>query len=362
MDQEQASLFRLHMSPGVGRTTLFKLKKTFGNFTTALTAPPEDLVRMAQLSHRQASSILARDSPNLTQGFTTLDKCSASLISFWDERYPESLRHIHDPPAVLYLRGLLPKNDCFAIVGSRRSTASGLLFTKEISCELAKRGVCIVSGLARGIDTAAHRGALSAEGHTIAVLGCGIDQVYPPENQQVFDQILEKNAIISEFPPGVQPLAGHFPGRNRIISGLSRGVLIVEAADRSGSLITGDFALEQGRELFAVPGAVKNLTSYGTNRLIKAGAQVVTEAEDILQALWPDLPTASAKKAEDLFITDLDGSTLTVYQTLNFEPQHADELGRVCGLTPMEVSAILLDLELRGGVQTLPGGRYIRSR
>ena len=362
MDQEQASLFRLHMSPGVGRTTLFKLKQAFGTFTAALAAPPADIVRKAQLSQRQANSILAQDAPGLTQGVAALEKCSASLISFWDDKYPESLRHIHDPPALLYVRGVIPKNDCFAIVGSRRATASGLQLTREISCELANRGVCIVSGLARGIDTAAHQGALNAEGHTIAVLGCGIDQVYPPENRQIFHKILEKNAIVSEFPPGVQPLAGHFPGRNRIISGLSRGVLIVEAADRSGSLITGDFALEQGRELFAVPGAVKNSTSYGTNRLIKAGAQVVTEAEDILQALWPELPTACAKKAEDLFIAKLDGNVRRVYQTLNFEPQHADELGRVCGLTPMEVSAILLDLELRGGVQTLPGGRYIRSR
>ncbi len=362
MDQEKTSLFRLHMSPGIGRTALFKLKKTFGSFTTALTAPPEDLVRMAQLTPRQANSILARDEPSLIQGFAALDQYSVSLVSFWDDNYPESLRHIHDPPSLFYLRGQLPKADCFSIVGSRRATASGLLLTKEISSELAKRGICVVSCLARGIDTAAHQGALNADGQTIAVLGCGIDRIYPPENSRLFQQILEKNAIISEFPPGVQPLPGHFPGRNRIISGLARGVLIVEAADGSGSLITGDFALEQGRELFAVPGAVKNSTSYGTNRLIKDGAQVVTEAEDILQALWPNLPTASVKKAEDIFIAELDGRTRKLYQTLNFEPQHGDELGRACGLTPMEVSAILLDLELRGGVQTLPGGRYIRSR
>ena len=362
MNHEKASLFRLHMSPGVGRTSLFRLRKTFGSFTTALTAPPEDLVRMAQLTPRQANSILPRDAPTLIQGFKILERYSVSLVSFWDDNYPEVLRHIHDPPALLYLRGQLPEGDGLAIVGSRRATAGGSLLTREISAELAKRGVCIVSGLARGIDTAAHLGALNAEGNTIAVLGCGIDRVYPSENQQLFQRILEKNAIISEFPPGVQPLPGHFPGRNRIISGLARGVLIVEAAEGSGSLITGDFALEQGRELFAVPGAVKNSTSCGTNRLIKEGAQVVTEAEDILQILWPDLPTVSAKKAEESFIAELDGSALKLYQTLNFEPRHADELGRACGLTPMEVSATLLDLELRGGVLTLPGGRYIRSR
>jgi DNA processing protein len=362
MNQEKSSLFRLHMSPGIGRAALFKLKRAFGSFTSALTAPAEDLVRVAQLSPRQADAVLARDDAALYQGFETLERYAVRLISFWDANYPESLRHIHDPPALLYLRGELPDTECFAIVGSRHATTGGLILTREIATELAKRGVCVVSGLARGIDTAAHIGALKAEGPTIAVLGCGIDRIYPPENDRLFHQILEQNAIISEFPPGIEPLAGHFPGRNRIISGLARGVLIVEAANGSGSLITGDFALEQGRELFAVPGAVKNSTSRGTNRLIKDGAQVVTEAQDILQALWPDLPTTSVKKAEDLFIAQLDGSARKLYQTLNFEPQHGDELGRACGLTPMEVSAILLDLELRGGVQSLPGGRYIRSR
>lgn len=362
MDQEKKSLFRLHMSPGIGRTTLFKLQKIFGSFTTALTAPPEELARIAQLTPLQTNAILPCDDPALKRGFAALEQCAVSLISFWDDKYPESLRHIHDPPALLYLRGQLPPGDCFAIVGSRRATTNGLLLTREISNELATRGVCVVSGLARGIDTAAHQGALNAEGHTIAVLGCGIDRVYPPENTPLFHQILERNAIISEFPPGVQPLPGHFPSRNRIISGLARGVLIVEAADGSGSLITGDFALEQGRELFAVPGSVKSSTSYGTNRLIKDGAQVVTEAEDIFLALWPELPTARVKKADELFSAQLDGGTLRLYQALNFEPQHGDELGRACGLTPMEVSAILLDLELRGGVQPLPGGRYIRSR
>ena len=362
MDKEKASLFRLQISPGIGRTALFKIKLAFGSFATALTAPPEDLIRMARLNPRQAKNILSLDDPILKNGLIALEQHSVNLISFWDENYPAPLRHIHDPPALLYLRGQLPQGDCLSIVGSRRATAGGLLLTREISAELAKRDLCIVSGLARGIDTAAHRGALDVDGKTIAVLGCGIDYIYPPENHNIFHQILENNAIISEFPPGTQPLPGHFPGRNRIISGLSRGVLIVEAADGSGSLITGDFALEQGRELFAVPGAVKSSTSAGTNRLIKEGAQVVTEAADILQLLWPDSQTSSTKAAEDQFLNTLDGSARKLYQSLNFEPQHSDELGRACGLTPMEVSATLLDLELRGGVLALPGGRYIRSR
>jgi len=362
MDQEQRSLFRLHMSPGIGRTALFKLKKNFGSFRATLTAPPEELVRMAQLPPRLANNILVRNDPALLKGLALLEQLSVRLVTYWDENYPACLRHIHDPPALLYLRGNLPDGDAFAIVGSRRASNAGINLTREISADLARRGITIVSGLARGIDTAAHRGALEAEGRTIAVLGCGIDHVYPPENLQLFQQILEHNAIISEFPPGVQPLPGHFPGRNRIISGLSRGVLVVEAAAGSGSLITGDFALEQGRELFAVPGGVKNATSFGPNRLIKEGAQLVTDAQDILQVLWPSLPTKTARKEEERFMAQLEGTTLKLYQTLAFEPQHADEIGRASGLTPMEVSAILLDLELRGGVQTLPGGRYVRSR
>lgn len=362
MDKEAGSLFRLHLSPGMGRTALFKLKRAFGSFSTALTVPPEEMVRLAQLSPRQANGILASDSDELRNGRTLLEQLGVRLISFWNSDYPECLRHIHDPPALLYLRGQLPAGDAFAIVGSRRATNAGLRLTEEISHELASRGIAIVSGLARGIDTAAHRGALEANGRTIAVLGCGIDKIYPPENSNLYLRIQEANAIISEFPPGTPPAPGHFPGRNRIISGLSQGVLVVEAADGSGSLITGDFALEQGRELFAVPGAVKNATSFGTNRLIKDGAQVVTEAADILQLLWPALPSAREKQAEESLAAELEGPALQLYQNLDFEPQHADDLGRRCGLTPMEVSAILLDLELRGGVRTLPGGRYVRNR
>lgn len=362
MNAEQRCLFRLHLSPGLGRTALFRLKTTFGSFTTTVSVPPEELVRMAGLTPRQAREILHHDAPELSQGLVALEKCQARIVSFWDEDYPALLKQIHDPPAVLYVRGQLPIGSAFAIVGSRRATAGGLRLTEEIAAALAARGVTIVSGLARGIDAAAHRGALSVKGATIAVLGCGIDRAYPQENLEIFQQILERNAIISEFPPGVPPLAGHFPGRNRIISGLSNGVLIVEAADGSGSLITGDFALEQGRELFAVPGAVKNKTSSGTNRLIKQGAQVVTEAHDILQSLWPESLSKPAPGTTDPLLDELEGPALQLYQSLDFEPKHCDDLGRVCGLTPMDVSAILLDLELRGGIQALPGGRYIRLK
>ena len=361
MDDLNRELLRLHLTPGLGRTALFKLHNYFGNFSAALKAPLQQLVE-AGLSPKLCAKIPAANDPDYLQTRRKLETLKVRLLSFWDEQYPALLRQIHDPPALLYLRGQLPTNDCFAIVGSRRATQGGLRLTHDLAKSLAEHDICITSGLARGIDSAAHRGALAAGGATIAVLGCGIDRIYPPENERLFGDILHSNAIISEYPPGTPPLPGHFPGRNRIISGLSRGVLIVEAAEGSGSLITGDFALEQGRELFASPGAVHNPTSKGANRLLKEGAQLVTEANDILLALWPNRVTRTQQQAIDRFAGQLQGTALRVYQQLSHDPQYIDEIGRKCGLTPMDVSAILLDLELCGGVQVLPGNSYIRGQ
>jgi DNA processing protein len=360
MDEQQRALLCLHLTPGLGRTALFKLHNYFADFSAALLAPPRQL-REAGLSARLSATIKPADSAENLASRRKLEKLRVRLISYWDADYPALLREIHDPPALLYLRGKLPVKECFAVVGSRRATAAGLQLTREISATLANHAICIVSGLARGVDSAAHRGALDVGGSTVAVLGCGIDRIYPPENAQLFAKLLEENAIISEYPPGTPPLAGHFPGRNRIISGLSRGVLIVEAAEKSGSLITGDFALEQGRELFAIPGAVHSLYSKGTNRLLKEGAQLVTEPADILQNLWPNQPSRQQQTAADSFAGQLDANSLQIYQQLGHEPLHVDEIGQKCGLTPMQVSASLLDLELRGGVKLLPGNTYIRG-
>lgn len=361
MDDFQRALLRLHLTPGLGRVALFKLHRYFGDFAAALKAPPQQL-QQAGLTQRLIEQIPQENDAIYQNAWRQAEKLQIRLLSFWDQAYPALLREIHDPPALLYLRGELPPSDCFAIVGSRRATPGGLQWTRTLSGSLAQHDICIVSGLARGIDSAAHRGALEHQGRTIAVLGCGVDRIYPPENSRLHHEILQQNAIISEYPLGTPPLAGHFPGRNRIISGLSRGVLVVEAAEGSGSLITGDFALEQGRELFATPGAVQNQTSKGVNRLIKEGAQVVTEAEDILQTLWPQRPSRNTREAIDQFAEQLSGNALNLYRQLSHEPLHVDEIGRKCGLTPMEVSAILLDLELQGGVQVLPGNSYIRSR
>ena len=361
MNASQQALLRLHLTPGLGRISLFKLYQYFGDFTAPLQAPPQHW-QEAGLTEKLYNKVPAENDQKFQQICHKLESLQVRLISFWDDDYPSLLREIHDPPALLYLRGKLPTNDCFSIVGSRRATSGGLALTRNLAKTLAHHNICIVSGLARGVDSAAHRGALEAKGSTIAVLGCGIDRVYPPENSKLFQEILQTNAIITEYPPESPPLAGHFPGRNRIISGLSRGVLIVEAAEKSGSLITGDFALEQGRELFAIPGALQSPNSQGTNRLLKEGAQFVTEAADILLALWPGQPTKQEQKQYNNFTEQLDKPALKVFQLLGHEPRHSDEIARECGLTPMELSAILLDLELRGGVQTLPGNHYIRGQ
>ncbi len=359
MTHSQYALLKLHLTPALGRSALFKLHHYFGDFTAALDASPQAW-RAAGVKSELQARIPADSDPVYGRIARQLVELEIRLVSFWDTDYPPLLREIHDPPALFYLSGQLPSQDCFAIVGSRRATPSGLKVTGQLASALARHDICIVSGLARGIDSAAHRGALKVDGPTIAVLGCGIDRIYPQENKQLFENILAQNAIISEYPPGTPPLAGHFPGRNRIISGLSKGVLIVEASAGSGSLITGEFALEQGRELFAIPGDLNSRNSQGTNSLLKQGAQLVTDVDDILHLIWPNQPSRQQRQRQQDLGEQLDNSALKVFQQLDHEPRHIDEIARSSGLTPMELSSILLDLELRGGIKVLPGNQYIR--
>jgi DNA processing protein len=361
MTKEQQALLRLQLTPRIGRAALFKLRSSFGSFLAALQANGQSW-RQAGLSEQLYQELPATDSPLLANTLKMVEKLGVAIIDFWDDDYPALLKEIHDPPAVLYVRGALPQAECLAIVGSRRATSTGQIITKELAADLARRGVCIVSGLACGIDSAAHRGALEGGGATIAVLGCGVERAYPQENANLFRDILEHNCILSEYPPGTPPLAHNFPARNRIISGLSKGVLIIEAAAKSGSLITGDFALEQGRELFAMPGAIQSPNSNGTNRLLKQGACLVTESSDILAALWPHAQQAGGTPQRTDPFDELPQEQLRVYRQIGLEPLYCDEIARKCDLTPMELSVILLDLELRGAVQTLPGNLYIRAR
>ncbi|HKK00762.1 MAG TPA: DNA-processing protein DprA [Desulfuromonadales bacterium] len=359
MTTEQLGWLRLHLTPGLGRVGLLRLMRTLGDPETILNASPVAW-QAAGVRPAIAAEVTPLDHPRCLEARRSLEQCSARIVSLDDPLYPARLKTIHDPPALLYLRGNLPETPALAVVGARRASDAGRRFAGEVCSELAAHGVTVVSGLARGIDTAAHQGALLGGGPTVAVLGCGIDQVYPPENARLFDEVVVNGAILSEYPPGTEPLPGHFPGRNRIISGLCQGVMVVEAAGKSGSLITAEFALEQGREVFAVPAPVYCATGEGVNRLLKDGAHLVTCAKDILEVLH--ITQKQRSQEIDPWIESLQGDELALYLCLDEEPRHVDELARKCGLTPMGVSAILLHLELQGGVEQLPGMRYARRQ
>ena len=293
------------------------------------------------------------------------------LVTWDDPHYPHLLREIYDPPPLLYVRGNIELLDRHAIsvVGARRPTPYGNQMAERLARDLAARGLVIVSGLARGIDACAHRGALStAAGTTIAVLGCGVDIVYPKENKKLFEEIEKRGAIISEFPLGTFPGAQNFPIRNRVIAGMPLGVVCVEGAQYSGSLITARLAMEFSREVFGVPGNVTQATSFGPNQLIKQGAKLVTGWEDVVE----ELPTAiraelmpvespAAQERAELVEESLAPTERTIYGLLSVdEARHVDELVEASGLNSSEVLAGLFDLELKGVVRQLPGKHFLK--
>ncbi|MBI3028944.1 MAG: DNA-protecting protein DprA [Candidatus Rokubacteria bacterium] len=291
-------------------------------------------------------------------------RAGARLLLSEDDEYPASLNAVPAPPPFLLARGELRKEDALAlaIVGSRRATAYGLGVAARLAADLAARGVAIVSGLARGIDTAAHRGALAAGGRTIAVLGCGVDVTYPPEHRKLVAQVLEHGALISQFPMGTPALPRHFPLRNRTIAGLALGTIVVEAAERSGALITAGRAGELGREVFAVPGPVTSETSRGANRLIQDGAKLVQGWEDVLAELPPVWQACLTEcVGAEAPGPAPEGDETRVLPLLGEEPIHIDRVSERSGIPSGRTAAALLSLELKGWVHQLPGQRYIRS-
>jgi len=302
-------------------------------------------------------------------------------INIDDAEYPEILKKIHSPPKVLYINGSFKEEDDFAvaIVGSRRASRYGIEMGEKLGYDLAVRGVTVVSGMARGVDSAAHRGALTAKGRTIAVMGSGHDHIYPLENRELYKKIAESGAVISEFENDVSPLPRNFPIRNRIISGLALGIVIVEAAKNSGALITADFALEQGREVFAVPGKISSVTSEGTHCLIKDGARLVQSAEDIMEELSlreiePEKPPSGSKgtglklreekiskKTARYVYNSLSYDERKVYKILSDEPSYIDDVVKESGVESRLAPKILLGLELKRLIKELPGKQFIRT-
>jgi len=289
------------------------------------------------------------------------------IVSAESDDFPELLRQIPGPPTHLYVVGNIDALHlpALAIVGSRNPTAGGKQNAFDFSQHLARSGFCIVSGLAQGIDAAAHEGALAAGATTVAFLGHGIDRVYPAQNHELAHRIAATGALCSEYPLGSPPRREHFPQRNRLISGLSLGTLVVEAARRSGSLISARLAAEQGREIFAIPGSIHNPLSRGCHRLIRQGAKLVESADDIVSELAPlaghlvensDIATEPAPSA-----SHMDGEYAALLSALSYDPASADQIARRSGLTIEQVSSMLLILELEGKIQLQPGGRYSRS-
>lgn len=364
------SWLTLQAIDGVGDRTLLKLIHSFGSPEAVVGATMDDLINagcsaeLAESVRRGPESTVRRQ---IDRQMKIVERLKIQTVTVFDRSYPARLKAISDPPPLLYVSGtLLSKDDvAVAIVGGRRATPSGKLITEEIANDLAGCGVTIVSGLARGIDAAAHRGALAGKGRTIAVLGCGIDRTYPSEHHMLRRNIESNGAVISELPIGAAPQSHHFPRRNRIISGLSLGVLVGEAATDSGSLITAKLALEQGREVFAVPGSVKEEACRGSNRLIKEGAKLIEGAQDILDEI---LPQVDARQRATLHLeralTDecvpLGKEEILVYEALSYEARSIDAVIESTGLSAGDVSATLLALELNGRIRQLPGQQYIR--
>jgi len=352
----------LTLAPGVGSILFKRLLQVFSNPEGVFRASLKDLQQVEGLGAKVAAAIKRFDWKPLAEKEINLsEKKGIRLITWEDTDYPPNLKQIYDPPPLLYARGELSPKDqmAVAVVGSRNPTTYGQSAAERLAMGLGRKGVTVISGLARGVDSWAHRGALAAGGRTIGVLGCGLDVVYPPENLELYNRVAAQGAIISEFPLGTPPDSDHFPIRNRVISGLSLGVAVVEATLRSGSLITARLALDQGRDVYAVPGNVDSARSEGTNRLIKEGAKLVTRAEDILEEiLHLSQPIASAplpsppKLAED---------EARVFSVLGPEARHIDQLICQTGFSSAKVSAILLSLELAGHVKQLPGMKFVKA-
>jgi DNA processing protein len=369
---------KLIRADGVGPTTFAKLIKRFGSPDRALGASVSELTHIGGIGFKTAEQIAAtRSKFDTTTELELADKLSVWIIHLEDERYPPVLKQIYDPPPVLYIKGSLLDADnlTIAIVGSRRCSLYGQEQSSRLAHFLSSAGFTVCSGMARGIDTAAHQGALSATGRTVAVQGCGLANIFPPENKKLFELIAESGACISELPLRYEALSENFPPRNRIIAGLALGTIVVEAGLHSGALITARAALDNNREVMAVPGKVDSPLSKGAHQLIKQGAKLVESVEDVMEALGyigqrlqSCVSTAAAKASEkvetplfDITQLNLSDNEKKVYDYLSKEPLHIEQIIAETKLAPGSINASLISLRLKGLIKQLPGSLFIRS-
>ncbi|MBU4566500.1 MAG: DNA-processing protein DprA [Desulfarculus sp.] len=351
----------LKLIPGVGSVTFARLLAAFGSPGAVLGAPLEALQAIPRLRPQVARAVHRRAwEVDPGEQLARLEKLGGHLLTLDDPAYPPFLKGIHAPPPLLFVLGDLSpcQEGGIAVVGSRAMSPYGRRLAGELGRDVARRGVSLVSGLARGVDAAAHTGCLEAGGHTVGVLGCGLDVAYPREHRELIARMAAQGAVVSEFPLGTQPAPAHFPVRNRVISGLSRAVVVVEAGLKSGSLITARHALEQGREVFAVPGPVGSATSAGSNQLIKEGARLLTSSRDLFEpGALPPSPGPGAPRPEEP--GELSPAEAELLKLVGPEPQHIDQIGRASGLAPGDLATLLLNLVLAERVVELPGKHYV---
>ncbi len=369
---------KLIRADNVGPVTFARFIERFGSPDKALGTSVSELTKIDGIGLKAAERIAAtRDKFDASAELELADKFGVWIIHLDNERYPPVLKRIYDPPPVLYVKGSLTSADNLAIsiVGSRRCSIYGREQSSRFAHLLSSAGFTICSGMAEGIDSAAHQGALSAGGRTIAVQGCGLANVYPPENKKLFELIAESGACISELPLRYEPLAENFPPRNRIIAGLSLGTIVIEAGLNSGALITARAALENNREVMAVPGKIDSPLSKGSNRLIKDGAKLIESVEDVMETLGyigeqlaGHVTAAAAKTSERIEAPLFDASQLnlsvperTIYDCLGYEPLHVEQIIAAADLAPGSINAGLVSLQLKGLVKQLPGGLFLRK-
>lgn len=370
---------KLIRADGIGPVLFKRLLERFGTIQAVFGASVAEMTKIEGIGDRTAERIArTRETFDAAKEVSLADSMGVCVMHLRDERYPPPLAAIYDPPPVLYVKGSFQRSDnlAVAIVGSRRCSHYGTEQANRFAHLLAGSGFTIVSGLARGIDSAAHQGALAAKGRTIAVQGCGLGRVFPPENEKLFRQIAEQGAVVSELPLMYEPLAENFPGRNRIIAGLSMGVLVVEAALRSGALISAQAAVENNREVMAIPGRIDSPGSSGCHKLIKEGARLVEGIEDVLDAMGhvgdglkdyvSQAALSAQQKAESTLFDELQlkfaPHETTLLQCFDSEPVHLEEIIAGSGLAAGQVNATLIQLQLKGCIKQLPGGMFVKRR
>ena len=364
LENREACKARLMLAllKGIPRARLIEIVEMAGSPERLFST---ELERVSKCLSPDEMSVLVRGCPlDLDEQLRAARLVESEIVAWNDEDYPSLLKHIECAPPVIFFRGdiTIASRPAVAIVGSRKCSPSGKYVTEKLARGIAARGFVVVSGLARGIDSAAPRGALAAGGLTIAVLGCGVDICYPPENGRLLEEILQKGAVISEFLLGTPPLKQNFPLRNRLISGISQAVVVVEARESSGALVTAGYALEQGREVFVVPGDTTFASTVGSNRLLKEGARPITDAEDVLDELVPGLADKLDPIPQtELLLEAVSGDEGKVLECLSCVPTHVDQICEQLGSQAPAILSLLLSLELKGFVRQEPGNRFVRS-